>query len=292
MKLLLCLLPVIVHARMTIDIHASQTVPATVITTKGSSQKVITPKDIGAFQLTTSILKKGVYKLTGEQKRQSTHVFIRSPTPWHDLYTTYGWKQVNTVVKPIKTTIINIKKETDVILNQKAVYGGPEPSEHKVTLPTKVENNVTIYWNKDTKPFKGDIEYNINFDGIGNTTKFKMNSTWNTNLLERNVGVVSPSVVELRLEPQQNSSVTLTATKVSVNLEVEFIAILDGTVVANFEEAINGHHFFAYDVGSVAQAANFSDTIATKVNIGIEFYTDSKVSVDDILEVMGYYHSS
>ncbi|KAI8433550.1 hypothetical protein MSG28_015576 [Choristoneura fumiferana] len=283
MKLLLCLLPVFVQARIIIDIHASETMRESDIAVKGSLQKVITPTDITSFQLTESVLKNGVYKLTDTQKRVPTNVYIKSPTPWHDLYKTYGWKQVNTVIKPVKTNIVYIEKETDVVLNRKIVHGGSEPSEHKVTLPTKVENNVTSYWNKDTKPFKADIEYNINFDGIGNLTKFNLNSTWNTNLFKRDVGVVSPSVVQFSLEPNQNSSVTLTATKVTVNVQVEHMAILDGIVVANFEEAINGHHFYAYDIGSVMDAANLSDIITTKEDIVIQFYADSKVIVEDII---------
>jgi len=65
------------------------------VTVSGSVQHVITDQERACFGLDDAALKDAIEKYFGKGPEDA---FLKGPTPWDDLYRTYQWPQVETVL--------------------------------------------------------------------------------------------------------------------------------------------------------------------------------------------------
>lgn len=90
-----------------IDIRIQDSIENSVINGSGISSGIITDVERRSFNLEDAQLKRASGLLVG---REPTDVFLRSPTPWNDLFITYNWQQTlrNTLVRTARFLGLNV----------------------------------------------------------------------------------------------------------------------------------------------------------------------------------------
>ncbi|HYV45984.1 MAG TPA: hypothetical protein VFA20_14040 [Myxococcaceae bacterium] len=86
------------------------------VTAGGSVQHVITDQERVCFGLDDASLKGAVGKHFG---KEPNHAYLKSPTPWNDLYQRYHWPEVETVLVAQSAQMLEV---------------GPPPPEMMVEL--------------------------------------------------------------------------------------------------------------------------------------------------------------
>ncbi|XP_063543194.1 uncharacterized protein LOC134751679 [Cydia strobilella] len=131
-----------------VNIQASKQTPDSFLHATGVYHSIITAEDQKIFHLNNETLKNAVFNLTG---RIPTNVFFHGPTPWNDLYKTYKWEPVKTIIKPQNITFT---EKNNVILESPSV---------EFTLKPKSVANVVFNATKVTVTI--EVEYWVTLDG-------------------------------------------------------------------------------------------------------------------------------
>ena len=97
---------------ITISVKTGLDAQSSSVTASGSVQHIITDAERGTFGVNDGDLKNAVGKYFGQAPDDA---FLRSDTPWGDLYRTYGWPQVQTVLVVQSATITGITSVPSVV---------------------------------------------------------------------------------------------------------------------------------------------------------------------------------
>src|SRR5271156_1054538 len=95
-----------------VSIKAGLTAATSSVSASGSVQHVITDTEVATFGLQDGNLKNAVGKYFGQNPNDA---FLHSPTPWGDLYRTYNWPQVQTVLVVDSATITGITSQPVIV---------------------------------------------------------------------------------------------------------------------------------------------------------------------------------
>jgi len=95
-----------------ISIKAGSDAATSSVSASGSEQHIITDKERTTFGIQDEGLKDAVDKYFGKRPNDA---YLHSPTPWDDLYKTYGWPEVQTVLVVQSATIREITSEPVIV---------------------------------------------------------------------------------------------------------------------------------------------------------------------------------
>lgn len=283
MKYLILLLPLVYarinHDGITISIEPGPTEANTTIRYEGNDLKILTDKDKTAFNLTQEAIEKAVQVYSGEK---ATDVFIKSPTPWNDLYKTYKWREVKREFKIKDIRLINITHEernmsikdfrndgndTKVIKGEVRDAYDSFISRHYWSGNIKV--NASLIYNL-TRPYDPPLLYAYSSD-VG---QFYLGSGLNSI-------TITKTRAKFTLEPNQTAKFYVKANQVTVRVMVEYETNLIGDVVVNYENKHEGHHFWAYDINEVLSASNMTSTVRTNEYVEVYYLQDFKTQIVD-----------
>ncbi|XP_023950848.2 spherulin-2A-like [Bicyclus anynana] len=109
------------------------------------------------------------------------NVYLKSPTPWGDLYKEYNWEQVSMLLK-VKSAKINESSIKSVLILAQN-FDNPSNKTIKVNagITQSVENTVTTSWSSTKEvTVAQEIEYDLNiiFAKLSGTTSFSYTSSW------------------------------------------------------------------------------------------------------------------
>ncbi|XP_049881987.1 spherulin-2A-like [Pectinophora gossypiella] len=281
-KALLLLLPAFAYARISIDIQAGSNEQNAKIEYLGSNVDIISDKERGTWQITDSKLKDAARAYSGGRPDD---VYVRSPTPWNDLYTRYGWQQVQRTLLPRNARILGIKTEPVIVSTQEFVNNSTKKASYNAGITQSVEETVSNTWSKGGELTVGqEITYSIKIGvgEVGGTTSISYTSSWGEETTKsKSVTVGSQSGVTIDLDPGQSVQVTLSATRGTMEVQVDYTAHLDGFAACNYSGRYNGHYFWAYDINACLSAAGLPRSVDSSEVIKIGFYSDAKVEVSD-----------
>ncbi|CAG5059951.1 unnamed protein product [Parnassius apollo] len=276
-RFLLLLFPALALARIDVEIlgefHGND--KTVNINYSGSDTSVISEEERNTFMLSEDTLKNSALNFFGNRP---DNVYLRSPTPWGDLYKTYNWEEVSRTLKPKLGRILNVSAETQTIASQTFENKETKPTTFNVGLSKHLENTVSSFWIKDGElTINKGINYDIKF---GNTT-ITYTSLWGLNTEKSMTTLIGLNNLEMVLQPGQSVTTELIVTKLTATLEMEYAAFLSGTVAANYHEAFKEHHFWALDVNEMMAANEMANMSMSKETIDIIFYSNPKMVVVD-----------
>lgn len=285
-KYFLLVLPTLALARIDVQISGKFDDNNMNIYLSGSDAGVITDQERTTFQLTDSNLKNGVQAYFGKYPQDT---FVRSPTPWGDLYESFGWSEVVRTLVPKTGRIVKISSEPMVLLQQIFENNSSKPAMFNVGISQAVATTVSSKW---TKGGELSIEQEINYEfdievAETGSRSLSYSSLWGeTAEKSQTVTVGSSSAMELMLQPGQTVVAQLEATKGSMLVEISYEASLSGAVAVNYDDVYKGHHFWGLDVNAVMTHGNIKNMLMSKEVIEIDFYSNAKVVVNDSVDGM------
>ncbi|XP_059047961.1 spherulin-2A-like [Achroia grisella] len=272
----------IVYARIDIKIKASDDPTKQYVRVSGSDRNIISDTERHTFQLGDNNLKNAVNTHFGKRPDDA---FLRSPTPWGDLYQTYGWNQVNCILTPSSARILGVSSTPTMVFTQIFHNNSSLSSTFNAQIQQQIQSTVTSTWEKEGAFTVGqeiNYGYDIEVFAVTGTTSYSYTAKWGESVTKtESVTVGSQSGVEMPLQPGQSVVAELFATRGTMKIQVDYQARLSGSVAVNYSKKHNGHHFWRLDVNSVMRSANMKTSITSKEIIEVGFYSDSKVVVRD-----------
>lgn len=270
----------IISGKIIIDILSDTKSSDVTINYSGSEVEVVSENEIELFEIDDRNLKEAVKQHYGEKP---TSVYLKSPTPWGDLYEQYHWEQIKRVLSIKSARVKSISNKPVIVLSQDFYNFFNNTIKVNTGISQTVENSITTSWSKSREiSVSQDIEYDINvlFGKFTANTGFSYSTTWGESQEKsETVTIGTTSSVETELAPGQAATAVLSATISSVEIEVVYMATLRGNLAVNFKNSHNGHHFWGPPIENVMRSGGLTNEITTIEIIKIGFYADGTLKV-------------
>lgn len=271
-----------IHAKLSIEVIANN-VSDIKITYSGLDMKVVTSEEIKLFKIDNRNLYHALKKYYG---KKPNNAYLKSPTPWGDLYKTYNWEQITRIltIKSARVKAIDMKP---VILDSKDFenYSADKVLKINTGISQTIENSITTSWSETHDlTLSQEVEYDVNviFAKLSGKTGISYTSSWGKTIEKSEaVTIGSTASIETELQPKQAVKSVLTATRGTLEVEVIYLASLRGNVAVNFKKPHNGHHFLGPHVEAVMKAGGLSNELETVQTIKVALYTDGSHKLYD-----------
>ena len=266
-----------------IRVVAGENEAASSVEATGTEQHVITDTERTTFKLSDSQLKDAVEKYFG---RRPTDAYVRSPTPWDDLYKTYGWQQVTTILKVTNAQILGLETQPTIVKTQEFRNESSKRATFDVSISEQVQNSSSSTWSVGGELSIGQkITYGIDFivKGSGETS-LNYSQNWGVGgTYSDSVTLGSTSGITVDLDPNEAVVVELTASRGSLRVKLDYDAYLTGYTACNYYPPYNDHYFWALPIDEVMEAAGIKNSVPSTEELKIGYYSDSKIVVKDAL---------
>ncbi|XP_037293764.1 spherulin-2A isoform X2 [Manduca sexta] len=243
----------------------------------GEDIALISEEEIKYFGLTDDCLKLGVKEYFGKEPND---VYLKSPTPWGDLYESLQWQPIYRILFPKNGKIINMAVKNVTIHQQTIENHTKQPFVYNVGIMKTVENTVKSTWQNDGLTVIDDVSYDIDIDSAG-TTSFGYTSKWGHDSEQGQFITIGKSELEISLKPHQEITAKLQATKVILTFEVEYTSFLSGYLATIFADSHKGHKFWGLDIGAIMERSNLKNELQSKEEVEFTFYINSIIIVHD-----------
>ncbi|CAB3222580.1 unnamed protein product [Arctia plantaginis] len=274
--LVLLALPALILASISIDIIASEDKSEPQVHISGSEVNVISDIEIESFKLYDNELKRAVNADFGATPND---VFLKSPTPWNDLYKKYGWTQVTRIFKPIRAKILSVKYNDKLVSTQVFRNPSTKVATYRALIRHDVEDTIASIWETNEQL---STDFNISYGTVIGKASVSYTSRWGENVMKsQTVTVGYETGIVITLQPNQNVQAELYATRGAITVQIDYEATLDGYVAVNYAAAYRRHHFYGLDINEVLSAGNMKRSLFSSENITLSYYLDSEVVLHD-----------
>jgi len=246
-------------------------------------QDIITENDRNSFKIGDANLKKAVENLFGKSPNDA---YLKSPTPWNDLYRTYNWPQVKRVLRVRDAKILSITSSPTVLATKKLANNSEKKGLFNTSISESVSNSTNTSWsNSNSIKVSQKFKYQIGFLGTegGGETSFEYSHTWGQGGSESNSTTVgSTQGVQVSLDPGESVSAQLTASRGTMKIRITYEAYLIGNTAINYNPTYKGHHFWSLNIGGVMQAGGLKNLIQVVQDIEVGYYSNGQVTLDPV----------
>ena len=266
---------------ISVSIVAGQDGASSRVSATGSVQHVITDAERGTFKLSDAQLKSAVEAYFGKAPNDA---YLHSPTPWNDLYKTYGWPQVQTVLGVQKAEIVSITSEPIIVKTQDFINNSSKRATFNVAISDEVSDTVTSSWSTGgTLSISESIEVGVDFIADAkSTTEISYSQSWAIGgEHSKTISVGSTSGVTVDLDPGEGVVAELSASRGVMKVRITYVASLIGSTAMNYNPTWKGHHFWSLGIGGVMSSGHVSNAIVSTEEIEIGYYSNSKVTLRD-----------
>jgi hypothetical protein len=248
----------------------------------GSIQHIVTDKEVKTFGMQDSALKNAVGKSFGNNPNDA---YLHSPTPWNDLYKTYGWPEVQTILIVQDAKISGITSDPVVVATRTFTNRSSKKAVFDASISDQVSNTTESNWSTtNTIEVEQKFTYNVSFLGAGGggETTMSYSHAWGQGGSEsKNITVGSSSGVSVELEPGESIEAQLTASRGVMKVRITYRAQLSGSTAINYNPPFKGHHFWGLDIGGVMQSGGISNSIQFTEDIEVGYFSNAKIELRD-----------
>jgi hypothetical protein len=201
----------ITMAGITVSIVAGADEAHSSVNATGSVQHIITDKERTTFGVQDSALKNAVGKYFGKNPNDA---FLHSPTPWNDLYKTYGWPEVQAILVVQNAQLTGITSEPVVVATKTFTNQSSKKATFDASISDQVSNTTESNWSTtNTIEVAQKITYNVGFLGTGGggETSMSYSRQWGEGGSQsKSITVGSSSGVSVELDPGESIEAQLT----------------------------------------------------------------------------------
>ncbi|MFZ0495692.1 MAG: hypothetical protein WBE80_16375 [Methylocella sp.] len=265
-----------------VSIKAGADAATSSVNASGSVQHIITDTERKTFGIQDAGLKNAVGKFFGKEPNDA---YLHSDTPWGDLYKTYGWPEVQTVLVVESATIRGITSEPVIVATKTFTNKSKVKATFNAGISDQVSNTSTSSWSQtDTITVGQKFTYKVEFLGAGGggETSLSYSHAWGEGGSEsKSITVGSQTGVSVSLDPGESVEAQLTASRGVMKVRITYKAYLIGVTAINYNPTYKDHHFWALDIGGVMAAAGLPLTKQFTEDIEIGYYSNSKIELKD-----------
>jgi hypothetical protein len=267
---------------ISISIVAGQDQTTSSVNASGTEQHVITDDERTTFNIGDKELKDSIKADFGKSPNDA---YLHSPTPWHDLYKTYNWQQVQTILEVQSAEIIGISSKPTIVKTQEFKNSSSVIGDFNVSISESVSDTTSSNWSNVKKITMGQkIKYGVKFLGTGGEgeTSLEYEESWGTGGQEsKTITVGSESGVTVKLEPGQAIIAELSASRGTMKVRIKYRIHLIGYTATNYNPTYQKHHFWALPITRVMASGGKNNSLETIEDIEIGYYSNSKIEIKD-----------
>lgn len=269
-------------AGINISVSAGTSKEASSVQASGSVQHIITDDERNTFGLQDADLKAAVNSYFGNTPNDA---YLHSPTPWNDLYNTYGWPQVQTILQVVSAEILEVTSTPAVVAQNTFKNNSNLPGTFTVGVSTSVTDTVENNWSSTyTFGVSQTIKYGISFlgSGGGGETSLSFEAAFGEGgSKSTSVTVGSEQSVSVVLQPGESVDAVLTASKGTMKVRVTYKVSLTGNTAVNYNPTFKDHHFWSFDINQVLNAAGKATTFTITEDIEIGYFVNTQTVLEN-----------
>jgi len=269
-------------AGIKISVSAGTSKEASSVQASGSVQHIITDDERNTFGLQDADLKAAVNSYFGKAPNDA---YLHSPTPWNDLYNTYGWPQVQTILQVQSAEIIEVTSTPAVVAQNAFKNNSNLPGTFTVGVSTSVTDTVENNWSSTyTFGVSQTISYGISFlgSGGGGETSFSFQAAFGEGgSRSTSVTVGSEQSVSVNLQPGESVDAVLTASKGKMKVRVTYKVSLTGNTAVNYNPTYKDHHFWCFDINQVLNAAGKATSFTITEDMEIGYFVNTQTVLEN-----------
>lgn len=272
-------LPATAGAQIKVNIVAGTTKAESSIKASGSVQHVITDKERGSFGINDDALKGAVDAYFGKRPNDA---YVKSPTPWGDLYKKYDWPQVQTVLVVTGAEITSISSNPEIVAHQTFTNTSKVAGTFNCGISVSKETTAESNWSTTNTIEVGQkFEYGVSFIAeVKGETSLTYSHSWGEGgSKSESVIVGSDSGVSVELQPGESVKATLTSSRGELKARVTYEAHLIGDAAVNYNPTHKGHHFWGLNIDGIMNSKGIKNSMKYTEDITVGFYTDSTIEI-------------
>lgn len=261
------------------------------VTATGNEFHVITDQERKTFNINDIQLKNAVHTYFGQAP---TDVFVKSSDnwpnkSWADLFSRYKWQQTQTNMQVQDITITGISSTPVIIASRLFKNNASTPATFSANISENVANTIESNWSSSQSITTGlsvstKLEVDVQVAKVTSEieSSFSASQTWGEGgSSSQSTTVGSSSGVSITLNPNEGATAQLIATRGVMKIRVNYIVYLSGNAAINYEKPFKGHHFWAFPISDVMQAASIPSTKIVTQDIEVGYYSDASIIVSD-----------
>lgn len=262
----------------TININVGPDLSSSSVAVTGSDTHPITADEVTSFGITDSAIKAAVNSYFGNTPDD---VYFGDPTAWGNLFAEYGWPPTSTSVSVQSATITAFNSVPEVVASKdyENNTGGPITCVADVT--DSITNTTETNWSDSSQISIGQtLSYEV--FGVGGETNFSYTQTWEQGGSESNtVTIGTSSGVSFELPAGETATVDLTANRGVMTVTIVYQQVLSGSLLANYGDRYQGHHFWGLDIQAVMQAGKIANMVTITQNIIVDLVSNTQIVVNE-----------
>lgn len=275
----LCLPVAPAEAQIMVKVEAGKDKAASKVHVSGSEVHVISDDERASFKLSDNQLKQAVAAYFGKRPNDA---YVKSPTPWNDLYKTYNWSQVTVTLRPVSATITGISTEPVVIKSTTFKNDTQKAANFNASVSDQVSNTVSNSYSSTYGLTVGQkISYEVSFEGVGKVggeTSMSFSSTFGkSETKSTSYTVGSNEGVNVNLDPGESVVAELNATRGQLKVRVVYDATLSGQTAVNYNPTFKGHHFWGLPIQNVSRAGKLPTSLRITEDMTVGYYSNASV---------------
>ncbi|XP_063384751.1 spherulin-2A-like [Cydia fagiglandana] len=235
------------------------------VTINGTDRNIISDIEMKSFNMTTSKLMAAVRAYSGGRPEG---VFVKSPTPWGNLYEKFNWTEVTRVTDVKRAEIINFATEVVTLSKYNCIN---QSNSTVIVCDIKTDVNNYVSNNFTGKRMSINADYNVNLVNLNRKLVLRLGVN---NFTEDAMNLQIEDKISLK--PSQSAVYVLNATKVNIDVLVDYESSVFGHVAANFYLRYKGHHFWVYNVRELIETVGSMSAVQRNTDIiTIEYFIDA-----------------
>ncbi|WP_400193681.1 follicular epithelium yolk protein subunit [Hymenobacter sp. B81] len=258
-------------AGISVIVTAGKDKESSKVSASGYVQHIITDEERNVFKLQDGDLKSAVEAYFGKRPNDA---FLHDPTPWNNLYSTYNWPQVQTILRVVGAEIVGLTSEPVVVAQNTFTNNSDLPGVFSAGVSDSVTDTVESNWSQTYGlEASQSISYGVSFlgSGGGGETSLSFSASFGQGGSQStSVTVGSQQDVSVELQPGESVTAVLTASRGTLKVRITYQVSLEGVSAVNYNPTFKDHHFWALDISGLLQAAGrpTSFTITEDLEIG------------------------
>jgi hypothetical protein len=270
-------------ARFSIRIKAGKDANTSSIQVSGSALHVITDKERDAFGLGDSAVKNAVAKYFG---RAPNDAWLRSPTPFNDLYRTYGWPEVQAVLIAKHTEVREVASQPTILKRTTLRNDTKKHGTFGANVDDVITHTLETSWSETPSvDFPQGVEYSIELEGlggIGGSTPWSFGQVWGEGGAQsRSQTVGSDQGLCVDLDPGEAVDVELGAFSGVMKARIFYDAYLIGGTAINYNPTYRERHFWLLDLPTVMGSVGISTRKQYTQDIQLAYFCNAEVRLAD-----------
>ena len=265
-----------------VKIKVGATSSTSSVTAVGSDYHIITDSERNTFGIASDDdLKNAVGKYYG---KNPSDAYLQSPTPWNDLYKTFGWPQVQTVLTVHSSTITETISQPVILATKTFTNNSNCIATFNADISEQVFNTIDSNWyNSCTVSFSQSVSYGISFLGTsGGESSFLYDQAWGQRTSKnQTVNVGSDTGVTVTLNPGESVVANLTANRGLMKIRILYSATLSGVAAVNYNPTYKDHQFWGIDIIGIVRTTTRPTTVQIVEDIEIGYYSNSEIIITD-----------